>query len=134
MDCRCHASSATIATDRKIQQHNRQLQEQTQELTQSNRLKSEFLANTSHEIRTPLSSILGFTHLLREQGYHPNNKRHQEYLKIILSSGQHLLALINDILDLSKIEADQLDLKFESVEVFSFVSDLFSNLVKRKSQ
>lgn len=94
-----------------------QLHAENQELRQVSQLKSEFLANTSHEIRTPLSSILGFTHLLREQNYNPSNLRHQEYLKIILSSGQHLLALINDILDLSKIEANQLDLQKETVEV-----------------
>lgn len=88
-----------------------------QELTQANRLKSEFLANTSHEVRTPLSSILGFTHLMREQGFSPSSLKHQEYLNIILSSGQHLLALINDILDLSKIEANQLDLHWETVAV-----------------
>ncbi|XGV94546.1 MAG: ATP-binding protein [Leptolyngbya sp. BL-A-14] len=87
------------------------------ELTQANQLKSEFLANTSHEIRTPLSSILGFTHLMREQGFSPSNLKHQEYLNIILSSGQHLLSLINDILDLSKIEANQLDLHVETVDV-----------------
>lgn len=103
----------------QISEQNHQLQAQNRELTQVNRLKSEFLANTSHEIRTPLCSILGFTHLLREQGYNSSNARHQEYLKIILSSGQHLLALINDILDLSKIEANQLDLQCETVEVAS---------------
>ncbi len=88
-----------------------------EELQQISHLKSEFLANTSHEIRTPLSSILGFTHLLREQGFNPGSVRHQEYLRIILTSGQHLLALINDILDLSKIEANQLDLNLETIEV-----------------
>ncbi|MGI0492609.1 ATP-binding protein [Alkalinema pantanalense CENA528] len=93
------------------------LQTRNQELQQISQLKSEFLANTSHEIRTPLSSILGFTHLLREQGFNPGSLRHQEYLKIILTSGQHLLALINDILDLSKIEANQLDLHWERVEL-----------------
>ena len=88
------------------------------ELEQTNCLKSEFLANTSHEIRTPLSSILGFTHLIREQGgYSASNPRHQEYLNIILTSGQHLLALINDILDLSKIEANQLDLHWETIDL-----------------
>lgn len=99
------------------QQQRHQLLQRTQELEQTSQHKTEFLANTSHEIRTPLSSILGFTHLLREQGFDPNNLRHQEYLTIILSSGQHLLALINDILDLSKIEANQLDLNWESVDV-----------------
>jgi signal transduction histidine kinase/ActR/RegA family two-component response regulator len=98
-------------------QHTQALQTKNQELEQTNQLKSEFLANTSHEIRTPLSSILGFTHLLQQQGFDPLNLRHQEYLKIILSSGRHLLALINDILDLSKIEANQMTLQWETVDI-----------------
>jgi hypothetical protein len=98
-------------------QQRQALEASNRELTQANHLKSEFLANTSHEIRTPLSSILGFTHLMREQGFSPSNLKHQEYLNIILSSGQHLLSLINDILDLSKIEANQLDLHWETVAV-----------------
>jgi signal transduction histidine kinase/ActR/RegA family two-component response regulator len=103
---------------RQVLQHKADvLMAQNQELAQVSQLKSEFLANTSHEIRTPLSSILGFTHLLREQGFTPSNLRHQEYLRIILTSGQHLLALINDILDLSKIEANQLDLHWEALEL-----------------
>ncbi len=108
------------------------LEATNRELTQISKLKSEFLANTSHEIRTPLSSILGFTHLLREQGYTPSNLRHQEYLKIILSSGQHLLALINDILDLSKIEANQLTLQQESIDVIE-VCKLALKLVQEKA-
>ncbi|MBW4473496.1 MAG: response regulator [Stenomitos rutilans HA7619-LM2] len=102
------------------------------ELTQANQLKSEFLANTSHEIRTPLSSILGFTHLMREQGFSPSNLKHQEYLNIILSSGQHLLSLINDILDLSKIEANQLDLHWETVAVQSVCQTAIA-LVREKA-
>lgn len=101
----------------QLQQQCQQLSDRNCELTQTSQLKNEFLANTSHEIRTPLTSILGFTHLLREQGYDFDNVRHHEYLKIILSSGQHLLALINDILDLSKIEANQLDLQQEAIDV-----------------
>ncbi|GAP95340.1 ATP-binding protein [Leptolyngbya sp. NIES-2104] len=108
------------------------LEAKNRELAQTSKLKSEFLANTSHEIRTPLSSILGFTHLLREQGYTPSNLRHQEYLKIILSSGQHLLALINDILDLSKIEANQLTLQQESIDVIE-VCKLALKLVQEKA-
>src|SRR5579883_989414 len=108
------------------------LTNRNRELAQTNQLKSEFLANTSHEIRTPLSSILGFTHLMREQGFSPNNLRHQEYLNIILSSGQHLLALINDILDLSKIEANQLDLHWEPVAVKA-VCQTAMTLVREKA-
>lgn len=113
-------------------QKSQTLEAKNRELAQVSKLKSEFLANTSHEIRTPLSSILGFTHLLREQGYTPSNLRHQEYLKIILSSGQHLLALINDILDLSKIEANQLTLQQESIEVIE-VCKLALKLVQEKA-
>ncbi|WP_421656608.1 ATP-binding protein [Leptothermofonsia sp. ETS-13] len=117
-----------------IQVHYQQRQKllaRNQELVQTNRLKSEFLANTSHEIRTPLSSILGFTHLLQAQGFSPTNLRHQEYLNIILTSGQHLLSLLNDILDLSKIEANQLDLQWETVEVRS-LCQMAMTLVKEK--
>lgn len=113
-------------------QQNRTLQVRNRELQQVSQLKSEFLANTSHEIRTPLSSILGFTHLLREQGFNPGSQRHQEYLSIILSSGKHLLALINDILDLSKIEANQLDLNWDQVEVEPLCRTVLS-LVQEKA-
>jgi signal transduction histidine kinase/ActR/RegA family two-component response regulator len=109
-----------------------QLEARNQELIRNNQLKSEFLANTSHEIRTPLSSILGFTHLLLAQGYNPGNLKHQEYLNIILNSGQHLLALINDILDLSKIEANQLEVQLEAVAIPSLCRNVLA-LVKEKA-
>lgn len=109
-----------------------QLEVRNRELLRTNRLKSEFLANTSHEIRTPLSSILGFTHLLQAQGYSPDNLRHHEYLNIILSSGQHLLALINDILDLSKIEANQIEVQWEAVDVPVLCRSVMA-LVKEKA-
>ena len=108
------------------------LEARNRELVQTNQLKSEFLANTSHEIRTPLSSILGFTHLLQAQGYSPDNLRHQEYLSIILSSGQHLLAVINDILDLSKIEANQLEVQWESINVPALCRSVIT-LVREKA-
>ncbi|MEB3338641.1 MAG: ATP-binding protein [Leptolyngbyaceae bacterium] len=117
-----------VQTDR-IQ--SKKLELQNRQLMRTNQLKSEFLANTSHEIRTPLSSILGFTHFLREQGYSPSNLRHQEYLNIILSSGQHLLALINDILDLSKVEANQLDLQWETIHVADICKSVFDLLKER---
>jgi len=113
----CAAALHQIRLISSQRQQHQALLTRNQELEQTNQLKSEFLANTSHEIRTPLSSILGFTHLLQQQGFDPLNLRHQEYLKIILSSGRHLLALINDILDLSKIEANQMTLQWETVDV-----------------
>ncbi|MEH1942654.1 MAG: hybrid histidine kinase/response regulator HrmK [Nostoc sp.] len=114
------------------QQRYQQLSNSNQELERTNQLKNQFLANTSHEIRTPLSSIIGFTHLLLAPGYEPAKERQQEYLNIIQSSGKHLLALINDILDLSKIEANQLEVQWETIDVPVLCSNVFA-LVKEKA-
>ncbi|MCC5605419.1 hybrid histidine kinase/response regulator HrmK [Nostoc sp. CHAB 5834] len=114
------------------QQQYQHLSNSNQELERTNQLKNQFLANTSHEIRTPLSSIIGFTHLLLAQGYEPTKERQQEYLNIIQSSGKHLLALINDILDLSKIEANQLEVQWETIDVPLLCSNVFA-LVKEKA-
>lgn len=114
------------------QQSCQQLANVNQELERSNQLKNQFLANTSHEIRTPLSSIIGFTHLLLAQGYEPERQRHQEYLHIIQSSGKHLLELINDILDLSKIEANQLEVQWEIIDVPTLCKNVLA-LVKEKA-
>ena len=129
------ATANTLAQYKQIQAVSlqcQQLESRNRELVRTNQLKSEFLANTSHEIRTPLSSILGFTHLLLAQGYNPGNLRHQEYLNIILTSGQHLLALLNDILDLSKIAANQLEVQWESVNVPELCRSVLT-LVKEKA-
>ncbi|BAT52873.1 Histidine Kinase [Nostoc sp. NIES-3756] len=115
-----------------LQQQSNNLDINNQELERTNQLKNQFLANTSHEIRTPLSSIIGFTHLLLAQGYDPTRERHHEYLNIIQSSGRHLLALINDILDLSKIEANQLEVQWEKVNVPELCQNILS-LVKEKA-
>ena len=112
--------------------HTEFLNNWNQELERTNQLKNQFLANTSHEIRTPLSSIIGFTHLLLAQGYNPNSERHKEYLSIIQSSGKHLSALINDILDLSKIEANQLEIQWEEVNVSLLCRNVLA-LVKEKA-
>ena len=84
--------------------------EKTAQLELANRHKSEFLANMSHELRTPLNAVIGFSDALKEQYFGALNDKQQEYVKDINESGQHLLSLINDILDLSKIEAGHMDL------------------------
>ena len=73
--------------------------------------KSDFLANMSHELRTPLNAIVGFSQVLKQKLFGEVNQKQDEYLDDILSSADHLLALINDILDLSKVEAGQVELE-----------------------
>lgn len=87
---------------------------------EATRLKSEFLANMSHELRTPLNAILGLSEALREQTYGSLTPRQSQSLDTIHSSGEHLLSLINDILDLSKIEAGKLELNLAQVNVSEF--------------
>jgi signal transduction histidine kinase len=81
------------------------------ELETASRHKSEFLANMSHELRTPLNAIIGFSQVLRQRLFGEVNDKQEEYLDDIVSSGQHLLSLINDVLDLSKVEAGQVELE-----------------------
>ena len=87
------------------------------ELERATRLKDEFLANMSHELRTPLNAILGLTEGLQEEVFGPLNERQQRSLDTVQGSGQHLLSLINDILDLAKIDAGQMDLNFNAIDV-----------------
>ena len=90
-------------------------------------LKSDFLAKVSHEIRTPLNAILGFAEVIMEERFGPiGNERYKDYLKDIHSSGVHVMSLVNDLLDLSKIEAGKLELTFGSVDANRIVSECIS--------
>ena len=88
-----------------------EIEDKSRQLEAASRHKSEFLANMSHELRTPLNAILGFSEVLAERMFGEVNEKQAEYLQDILSSGRHLLSLINDILDLSKVEAGRLELE-----------------------
>ena len=110
------ADQAVIAIENvrlfaELQASNRELASKSRQLEVASRHKSEFLANMSHELRTPLNAIIGFSEVLSEKMFGDLNDKQDEYLKDIHASGQHLLSLINDILDLSKIEAGRMELE-----------------------
>jgi signal transduction histidine kinase len=94
-----------------VNRMNDELQRLYSELEAASRHKSEFLANMSHELRTPLNAIIGFSQVLQDEMVGPVNEKQAEYLDDIVSSGNHLLSLINDVLDLSKVEAGQVELE-----------------------
>jgi len=89
----------------------REIEDKSRQLEVASQHKSEFLANMSHELRTPLNAIIGFSEVLSERMFGELNEKQEEYLKDIYASGTHLLSLINDILDLSKIEAGRMELE-----------------------
>ena len=95
----------------------RELERKSAELEVASRHKSEFLASMSHELRTPLNAVLGFSEVLLERMFGDLNDRQEEYLQDIWSSGRHLLELLNEILDLSKVEAGRMELELSDVDV-----------------
>ncbi|MFB2936863.1 ATP-binding protein [Aerosakkonemataceae cyanobacterium BLCC-F154] len=101
------------------------LEAKNQELSTLNRVKAEIIANTSHELRTPLTAIMGFSSVLLEECFGNLNKKQKEYVDRIYSSGQYLLELINDILDMSRIEAGRLELDLQVV----FINEITENAV-----
>jgi PAS domain S-box-containing protein len=117
-------------TDRKrdMEEHSRRMQE-------ANRLKSEFLANMSHELRTPLNAVIGFAALMHSGKVGPLADVHKEYLGDILNSSRHLLQLINDVLDLAKVESGRLELRVENADlakVVHEVNDILRGLAAEK--
>ena len=95
----------------------REIEEKSRQLEVASQHKSEFLANMSHELRTPLNAIIGFSEVLTDRMFGELNEKQEEYLKDIYASGTHLLSLINDILDLSKIEAGRMELELTDFDL-----------------
>ena len=124
-------SSGDDVTDLRIQEQELFLAKE--KALESDRLKSAFLANMSHEIRTPMNAIIGFTQLLKEEDF--SEEERENFVDIISKSGQSLLDLINDIIDISTIEAGQVQLNLEPVNINSVnqeVRDIFSLQAKKK--
>src|SRR5438132_8709698 len=108
-----------------------EIRDKSQQLEVANKHKSEFLANMSHELRTPLNAIIGFSEVLLERMFGELNEKQDDYLKDIHSSGRHLLTLINDILDLSKIEAGRMELEPSSFDLASPLSNAMTLVRER---
>ncbi|MFN2645353.1 MAG: GAF domain-containing protein [Burkholderiales bacterium] len=111
----------------------REIQEKSAQLEIANKHKSDFLANMSHELRTPLNAIIGFSEVLIDKMFGEVNAKQLDYLKDIHESGRHLLSLINDILDLSKIEAGRMDLEISSFHLPTALSNAMT-LVRERAQ
>ena len=109
----------------------REIADKSAQLEAASRHKSEFLANMSHELRTPLNAIIGFSEVLVDRMFGELNEKQEEYLKDIYSSGQHLLSLINDILDLSKIEAGRMELEAADFDLPSAIDNALTLVRER---
>ncbi|WP_457552461.1 GAF domain-containing protein [Desulfobacula sp.] len=106
-----------LKLDEKVKERTKKLETAVLVAETANRAKSDFLAGMSHELRTPLNAIIGFSEVLRDQYFGRLNEKQAEYATDILESGKHLLSLISDILDLSKIEAGKLELELSQVNI-----------------
>jgi PAS domain S-box-containing protein len=119
-------------TERKRLEHSRaraiELEARNRRIEEANRLKSEFLASMSHELRTPLNSVIGFTELLHDEQVGDISPKQKEFLGDILAAGRHLLRLINDVLDLAKVEAGKMEFRPEPVELARLVGTVVQSL------
>ncbi len=118
-----------------LKKAHKELQELAAELKRTTRAKSEFLANMSHELRTPLNSINGFSEVLYDETFGPLNEKQKKYVNNVLTSGKHLLLLINQILDMAKVEAGKMKLALSSLPMKSLLNEislLVADMVSKK--
>jgi PAS domain S-box-containing protein len=108
----------------EVRRKSLELEEENRRMQEANRLKSEFLANMSHELRTPLNAIIGFAELMFKGKVGPVSDDHKEYLGDILNSSRHLLQLINDVLDLAKVESGKMEFRPEPVDLLKVITEV----------
>jgi len=123
------------AIENGLKKAHEELKDLTAELKRTARVKSEFLANMSHELRTPLNSINGFSEVLYDEVYGPLNEKQKQYVNNVLISGKHLLLLINQILDMAKVEAGKMKLTLSTLPMKSLLNDislLVADMVSKK--
>jgi signal transduction histidine kinase/DNA-binding response OmpR family regulator len=121
-----------LTLEEKVRKRTRQLEEAMSATAAASRAKSEFLASMSHELRTPLNAIIGFSEIMADKSFGEINKRQERYINNILTSGRHLLSLINDILDLSKVEAGKMELELSQVNIEKLLKESLV-MVKEKA-
>jgi signal transduction histidine kinase/DNA-binding response OmpR family regulator len=117
-----------VAAQKKVEAFSESVLRAKEDIERASRFKDQFLSTMSHELRTPLNAVLGFSELLADMRYGPLTERQARYVNHIHTSGQHLLRLINDILDLSKIEAGRLRLNVECVSVETCIAEVCESL------
>jgi len=120
--------TAQKALEEELRRKNEELAEQYRQVQEANRLKSEFVANMSHELRSPLNGIIGFAELMHSGKTGPLSDPHKEYLGDILTSSRHLLHLINDVLDLARVEAGRMEFHPEAVDLAKLVGEVRDGL------
>jgi signal transduction histidine kinase/DNA-binding response OmpR family regulator len=137
LELRVEQRTAELVTaQKKVEAYSESILRAKEDVERASRFKDQFLSTMSHELRTPLNAVLGFSQLLSDDRYGPLNERQARYVNHIHTSGEHLLRLINDILDLSKIEAGRLQLNIEDVSVdfiFGEVCDSLQPLVDKNA-
>ena len=118
------ATEQKLRHEEELRLKSRVLETENRRMQEANRLKSEFLANMSHELRTPLNAVIGFAELMFKGKVGAVSERHKEYLGDILTSSRHLLQLINDVLDLAKVESGKLEFQPETLDLAKVVNEV----------